>query len=48
MVISGHFLTVGLSIKRLYNKIIRKEIIRKNCFQIREIIYVSQADKDKR
>ena len=45
MVISGHFLTDGLSIKRLYNKRIRKERIRKNGFKIRGLICVSQIDK---
>jgi hypothetical protein len=40
VVISGHFMKVGLSIKRLYNKVIRKERIRKKGFQIKGIRYV--------
>lgn len=46
MVISGHFLKVGLSIKGLYNERIRKERTRKKGIQIRGLIYVSQIDKD--
>jgi hypothetical protein len=36
---------VGLSVKGLYKGIIRKERIRKKCFQIRGVRDVSQIDK---